>query len=435
MLLIYTPHSTSRSNYIFKLMFEDIIQTEYKISNNFEEYKKYHGCKINYSKTEIENGEIHIIPVGLLFETNIKQQDIRVSDWNDTKIFYQTDKSNATLPFDPFAASFYLVTRYEEYLPHIRDKHNRFKPTESLAFQNDFLQTPLINQWAQLICNLISDKYPDFKFIKKNYRYILTFDIDIAYAHKNKGFLRSLLSYLKLLKHFQFKEMLIRFKTMMGRIKDDFDNFDYMIEIQEKYNLKAIYFFLLGDLGHYDKNLSHLNLKFQSLIKHISDYADVGIHSSYASNKNPEILHKEIERLQNIIHKDVKMNRQHFLMLNLPYTYKNLSEVEITDDYTMGYASEPGFRASICTPFQFYNLNIEYETNVSIHPFAYMEGTFADYKKMKPFEAKEIIQKMIDQVKAVNGEFISLWHNHSLSDQGEWKGWKKVFEETVAYGV
>jgi hypothetical protein len=435
MLLIYTPFSTSRIKYIFRLIFDNILKTEYQICNDVEEYKAHNGYKINYSKNDIEPNEIHIFPVNLLFETKIREQEIHVSDWNDTKIFFQTESANVSMPFDLFAGCFYLVTRYEEYLPHMRDKHNRFKPTESLAFQNNFLQKPLINDWLQIFNKIITDKFPDIKIKTRDYKYILTFDIDIAFAHKYKGFLRTFISYLKLIKNLQFKEIMIRTKTLLGLAKDPYDNYEYMTDIQQKYHLQAVYFILLGDFGKYDKNLSHLNYKFQSLIKHISDYSEVGIHSSYASNTNSELILKEIERLKSIINKEIKKNRQHFLMLYLPNTYRNLLEVEITDDYTMGYASEPGFRASICTPFLFYNLNMEYETNITVHPFAYMEGTFAEYKKMKPFEAQDIIFQLIDEVKKVNGDFISLWHNHSLCEEGEWKGWKKVFEETVNYGA
>jgi peptidoglycan/xylan/chitin deacetylase (PgdA/CDA1 family) len=435
MLLIYTTQSTPRLKYILKLIFENILVSEYKLTCDLEEFKKHAGCRINYSKSAIEADDIHIIPVNLLFESNIHQQDVRVTDWQNIKIFFQNESSGASLPFDPFAASFYLVSRYEEYLPHIRDKHNRYKPEESLAFQNGFLKRPIINIWMQLLQNIITQKYPDFQVLNKDYCFVLTFDIDIAYAHKYKGTLRSFLSFVKLMVNFKFREIIKQARTMLGMVKDPYDNYDYMIEIQQKYKVPMAFFFLLGDFNEFDKNLSHLNTRFQSLINKINDYADVGIHASYASNKKPELLHKEIERLKNIIHKDVTKNRQHFLILNLPYTYRVLSEAGLTDDYTMGYASEPGFRAGICTPFLFYNLNLEYETNITVHPIAFMEGTFAEYKKMKTFEAQAIINDLIDEVKKVNGVFLCLWHNHSLSEEGSWKGWRKVFEDTVKYGV
>ena len=45
------------------------------------------------------------------------------------------------------------------------------------------------------------------------------------------------------------------------------------------------------------------------------------------------------------------------------------------------------------------------------------------------------IKNIINQVKSVNGTFISLWHNESLSDQKRWKGWRRVYEEMIKYAT
>src|SRR5205814_2896242 len=113
-----------------------------------------------------------------------------------------------------------------------------------------------------------------------------------------------------------------------------------------------------------DKNTPVESKKLQSLIKNLGDYAEVGIHPSYGSNSKEGQLKKEIDRLSKILHKDVHKGRQHFLKLSLPETYRNLIELDITEDYTMGYAFQPGFRASICMPFNFYDLDNEIETKL-----------------------------------------------------------------------
>ena len=69
-----------------------------------------------------------------------------------------------------------------------------------------------------------------------------------------------------------------------------------------------------------------------------------------------EILKKEKMRLENIINTPVTFSRQHFLRLSIPETYQNLIDLDIEEDYTMGYAKYAGFRASTCTPFYFFDL-------------------------------------------------------------------------------
>ena len=167
----------------------------------------------------------------------------------------------------------------------------------------------------------------------------------------------------------------------------------------------------------------------------LGDYAQIGIHPSYGSNKSTLQLKKEVERLSKVLHRDITQSRQHFLKLTLPETYRNLIDLDITDDYTMGFASQVGFRASICTAFNFYDLDTEMETKLKIHPFAIMEGTLKYSMKVSPEEAMNKIKPLIDEVKKVDGVFMSLWHNDTLNDRKIWIGWRSVFEKMVQYAV
>jgi hypothetical protein len=99
----------------------------------------------------------------------------------------------------------------------------------------------------------------------------------------------------------------------------------------------------------------------------------------------------------------------------------------------MGYPSQVGFRAGICVPYPFYDLTTETETSLTIHPFGVMDGTLNEYLKLTPAQAIEKVKLLIDEVKAVNGTFYSLWHNSSLSEKGDWRGWTKVYTQLVDY--
>ena len=126
-------------------------------------------------------------------------------------------------------------------------------------------------------------------------------------------------------------------------------------------------------------------------------------------------------------------SRQHFLKIQLPKTYRNLIEADIQDDYSMAYASHSGFRASTCTPFRFYDLDLELETDLRVHSFPLMEATYKYYKHQTPDQALELMKPVVDKVKAVNGILYTTWHNDSLSEHGEWKGWRKLYEQLLKY--
>ena len=433
MLLVYTHKITHRNKYIFNLIFKDILQIDFKLSSDIEEFKNENTAKLSYTLNPI-NDELFFVSRSLLFETGITEQNISVFDFKENKAFFATGKASA-LPFDIFAASFYLVSLYEEYLPHIRDEHDRFEAKDSLAYNHGFLQKPLINIWCEWIKELLTEKYPEIVFPKKKFEFISTIDIDNAYAYREKGLARSIGGYLKSISLLNFPEIKERTRVLLGKAKDPYDTYDYQLEILKKYKFKCIYFFLLGDYGVNDKNLPIESKKFQSLIKTLGDYAEIGIHPSYGSNKNQDQLKREVNRLSKVLHRDVTKSRQHFLKLVLPGTYRNLISLDITDDYTMGFASQIGFRASICTAFNFYDLDNEVETKLKVHPFAFMEGTLKDYKKVPPEEALLKIIPLIDEVKAVNGVFMSLWHNDTINNLNLWKGWQEVYEGMVKYAT
>ena len=429
MLLVYSHKISLRLKYILNLYCKDIFGIDYTITTSVEEFKHASGPKLSYTANAIAD-ELHISSANILFESGIKEQNISLGKWKEHITLFKQE-NNSQIPFDIFAASFFLITRYEEYLPHIRDKYDRFEAESSMAFQHGFLRQPLINNWADELKQLLSARYPQLIFKQHKYNYISTIDIDNAYAFKLKGVMRTIGGYGRSVVNFFWEDFFERTHVLMRKMPDPYDTYENQLNIQQRYKLKVIYFLLLGDYGVNDKNIPSNNLKFQSLIKHLNDYADVGIHPSFGSNDNPEQVKKEISRLSKIVHREIVNSRQHFLKLHFPETYKTLVDNGITDDYTMGYATQIGFRASICSPFYWYDLDTETETNLKIHPFAVMDASFKFYMKVKPQEVPQLVQPMIESVKKVNGEFISIWHNETISDWREWKGWKDVYEEVV----
>lgn len=431
MLLVFTKTVTPRLKYIFDFFIKDLMGFEYQVTQNKEEFKSYAGARLSYCTEPVDN-EIFIYSEKLLFEKGIEDQQLSVFEWDGVKALFATHPKY-TIPFDVFAAAFYLVSRYEEYLPHLRDSHDRFIETESIAWQKNFLQKPIVNIWAQKLRKIICDRFPSLKFIQQPYRYISTVDIDNAYAYREKGIMRTAGSYAKNVTELNFKQIAERTRVLLRMEQDPYDTYDFMHDVHTKYKVHVIYFFLLGEYGENDKNLPTDNKNFQELIKSLADYGETGIHPSYGSNKKMGRLSKEIILLSKILKREVTKSRQHFLKLRLPNTYRQLIDADISDDYTMGYAGQVGFRAGTCSTFYFYDLDLEQETNLKLHPFACMDATFKYYMKTDLDKVMDIVKNLVDEVRAVNGTFISLWHNESLSENYIWKGYKKIYSDMVAY--
>lgn len=434
MVLIYSEEITPRIDYIAHLIFTQILQVKVKLTTNSVEFISSEYPKINYSQVKFGN-EIYIKPHGMLSQHGIEKVDIHVVNYNNETCFFESS-SNSTFPFDPFAASFYLVTRYEEYLETETDKFGRFPAGKSILSEYDLIKKPVVNIWANSLATEIVGKYPGFVFPQKNFKFNSTIDIDNAWAYLNKGFWRTFGALIKSVLNGNLSEFISRIKVLLGKERDPYDTYQYLDSVFKGNEEKVKFFFLLGDYAQFDKNVSHENRNFQKLIQNLSVKYDIGIHPSFGG-----FLHgchgkviKEAGRLKKITGKEILKSRQHYLNLKFPKTYQNLIKAGISEDYTMGFADQPGFRAGICTPFYFYDLENEAKTNLLIVPFQIMDGTLLHYQSLSPEAAFDEINSIMTEIKNVGGTFGCIWHNETVNDLGEWKGYREVFEKTNQLG-
>lgn len=412
-MLIFSQKISNRLRYISNTLFTDVFEQKIKITTSTDEFNAYGGVKINYSNLKL-NANLNIIPHSILFDYGIKEYKTDVQNNNNFyKIFFVTDALNNSLPFDFFAASFWLITRYEEYLNYAPDSFGRFHYKHSLAYQYGFLNKCLINLWLEKIIDLLKSN-SKIELKDQKFTFISSIDIDNAYKYKHKGLIRNIAGFVRDIK--KPKLFFERFKILIEKKADPFDCYSFLIEAHQHYNAEAIYFFLLGDYGVNDKNLPSSNKNFQTLIKLLTDYSMVGIHPSFASNKNFKQLQIELARLNNITHKTIRKSRQHFSMLFFPITYNSLLKAGITEDFTMGYTNINGFRASYCKPYKWYNLIEENESNLTINPFAFSYNSLAYYTKENETKLLNELIALVNEVKKHKGQLISVFHNDNFDD-------------------
>jgi hypothetical protein len=433
MILVYSAKITNRLRYSVDLLLGNLLGIPYDVTSDTEVYLNFKGARINYSRKELFPGELPIIPAGLLEMRGVQHLLPPVEKPNGLPVLFPS--SGTTLGFDPFSAAFYLVSRYEEYLPFKPDQHGRFEARQSLAFKHGFLEIPVVNHYALLLKNALLQQFSFLEFPEKSFSYHPTYDVDVAYAFKSRSLFRSVAGSIRTLFAGDLQAVKERWQVILNKKTDPFDTYDLQLQLHKKYGLKAYYFFLCADYGPFDKNIAFFSPGFQKLVKMISDYAYTGLHPSYASNEHEHLLGQEVTRLNKILNREIRFSRQHYLRLRFPDTYRNLIRNNITRDFSMGYATLPGFRAGICSPFVFYDLERETTTNLLVFPFTVMDGTLKDYMNLDPAKALETIHRLMQRVFEVNGTFMSLWHNESLCECQRWKGWRSVYEEMVEMGA
>ncbi len=430
MLLVYTHKITPRLTYIFKHIFVRILNIPVSFTTKIEEFVAHSGLKMTYGKAPLGN-EFYIRGHELLFEQGINDVDISVHMWDDEVPCFFNAGKKSSIKYDVFAASFYLLSRYEEYLPHVQDELERFPAEESLAFQNNFIEKPVIDIWAFKLLDALKEKYPDYSFTTRKYKYLSTFSIKEAYAYKSKGLVRSIGGFLNDFFRLKLGAVWLRFLVLVNFKKDPFDTYDQIIKLKRKFKVNTILFFLIANYTTFDRNISITKTRYKLLIKSIADYVKVGLSASYFTMNNEELLKKETKKLESIINTPVLLSRQYLMRMEFPETYQSLIDLEVGEDYSMGYADAIGYRAGTCTPFYFYDLDYEIQTPLKVVPFVVSDTVLNEVLHLSPKAALLKIKTLVDGVKQVNGMFTTLFHNEVLSNYGNWKGWQNFYAEVL----
>jgi len=423
MLLVYSDITSSRLQYTCDFIFKEQFGLDYKITIDSESFRNHAGAKINYSNSRME--DVYTIQSqSLLFEHDIKEQTINCVDLNNYKAFFKT--SDSDFPFDIFAAIFYLLSRYEEYLPHEKDMYGRFAHENSISFKEGFLNKPVINIWLTDFSSSLKKIFPALTFKTKTFNFLPTYDIDIAYSFKHKGFIRNLGGFIK-------SPSLERLAVLAGLKKDPFDSFDFMDKLHTEFNLNPVYFFLVATSGSlYDKNISpYSNAMWQLIKRHAKKYRS-GLHPSWRSNNNFSILLKEKKILETAGKMEVNISRQHYIKMSMPQTYQELIKAGIEADYSMGYGSINGFRASVASTFYWYDLTTEKTTSLQLYPFCYMDANSFYEQDLDAGQALEELQYYLNECKKVNGFFISIFHNNFLGTDKQFTGWKEMYTKFIS---
>lgn len=429
-ILIYSPLVSDRFRYITGILCNRVLGLDYEFTDNKDYFREYRHAKFSYASANPFPDAPFISAGPLLFETGINEPEIDIFSINGFKAFFRAS-DDSFFPFDIFSAAFYLLSRYEEYLPFKKDKYGRFAAENSLAFREGFLEEPIVNQWTLKLGEELCKLFPALHLKKTKFSFISTIDVDNAWAHLNKGFLRTFFSFARLILHFDLKGLNNKFKVIFNKKPDPYDNYDFINETHQKYGIQPIYFFLFSSYSSYDKNPSIKNTKFRDLIRKISENYIIGMHPSFKSNTSFTILCNEKINLESIYNKEITISRQHYLYLKMPLTYENLINLGIRRDFSMGYSSHPGFRASFCLPYPFFNLETNQERPLELVPFAFMDACFRDYYKIGPEKALIRIKKIISSIKKVGGLFVSLWHNETFTNEECKIGWHRVLDEML----
>ena len=433
-MLVFCPQESARLVYVLKELLERRLGLHFQITDNETYFLKSAAVKLNYSKQFFPNC-INIPMHDLLFEQSVKKQKIAVASHAIWKhIFFECElevpvtvnQKYTVLPFDIFAACFYLLSRYEEVLEvHKTDKFGRFEAKNSLAFQHGFLNIPLVDYWVLELKLLLQSYHPEFQFKTNEFRLINTIDVDFAYKFKGLAFYTKLKKSIGFIWRGQYNQIK---NVWIVPEKDPYDTYDEIIAMSKHAADETIFFMLMANGSKYDQNINLNSPELKALIQKLSANFKLGIHPSFQSHQFPKQLQIELGLLEAFCKQKAILSRQHFLKFKWPLTHQKLSAHGILHDYSMAYPDTIGFRASTAFPFAAFDLKTNTALPIIVHSPCVMDVSLKNHLQLSPEKATAVLKNLKKTVQQVEGEMISIWHNSSFDPIEGWGAWKPVYQ-------
>lgn len=420
-ILVFTNQLSARKQFCFKQICNRILGLQVGFTTKIEEFIAYQGIKFSYAKKPLGQ-ELFVEAYGLLDEEGFGDFDIKVDNWDETPCFFGVSKESS-IPFDIFSASFYLLTRYEEYLPFVKDQAGGFPVEESTAFEENFLNRPVVDLWAFQFLEVLKEKYDTVRFPKRKYNLGIFIAVHEAFAFRYKGLLRQIIGFLNQLILGDFHKAWLRIKTQLRLIKDPFNVYDNLVEFAKQENIKMKMFFQLSDFSKVNRNINHHKSHYQRLIKSMGDYFTTGLLPGEQAIKETNTFKKEKNRWKEIAKQDLTSVLVKKFPLSFPESYINFEKAFIKEDFSMGYAQKLGFRAGTCTPFLFYNLNTEETTPLRITPYVLNSEIFSTTSEN---EIAMQLQQIKKDVSKVNGSLNLIFENTDFVENRAEKIYKLI---------
>ena len=351
---------------------------------------------------------------------------------NEVRIMRGKRSINLICGIDIFASSFFMLTRWEEYVNKTRDKHNRFPASASLAFKNGFLHRPVVNEYVEMLWNMLKFLGCKQERKRKEFKFVLTHDVDCVYKYRNKFLmLRELLGNLIIRGNMNaFKDALRRqVKFLMGREKDPYDTYDYLMDISEEIGVKSYFFLHSSSSSKFDNDNDKYLKEISDKIRRRGHF--IGYHPSYDAYNNYELFVKDKKRIEDIVGQELTFGRQHYLRFEIPTTWRIWEEAGMEWDSTVGYADREGFRCGTCYPYSVFDIVTRRKLKLKERPLIVMDGSFITYQShMTPREVELRIVELINKVRRYNGEFVFLWHNSSFNSF-RWNPYQYIYRKVL----
>lgn len=331
-----------------------------------------------------------------------------------------------TCGIDLFASAFFMLARWEEYANPRRDRHDRFSAYDSVAYRSGFLHRPVVNEWVEMIRNMLEYLGIDEGKKPALFQLIPTLDVDrIFYPFRLKGLAGDLIKRRSVAKAFK------RIGISLSK-ENPYDTFGWLMDVSEQNGLTSRFYVMNGGTSPFDNNYRITDLLFGSIIEHVRSRGHiVGFHPSYNAYNDPEQWKEEKVGLEEAFGIEVREGREHFLRFEVPTTWRIWEENGMVRDSSMGYADHDGFRCGTGNEFSVFDVLERKKLGLKELPMVVMEGAPVLRRKVSIPDCGEIFRYYKDAARKYRMPFTIGFHNSSF-DEINWPGMKEIYEDIFA---
>ncbi len=430
MLLVRLDDPTPRARFAVNHLLGRMTSWPVHFAASEEEFRSSELPKVRYGSAGSEGADaLTVHASGALGLQHALPAEPEVGSEEGLPVLYPSSAGD-----DPFAGAFYLLARCEEWAPRVRDAHGRLPSAEHFVVRHGLEQLPVIDHWVMRLVKVLRKRHPGLPAPQARYRHVLSVDVDNGLMVRGRPSWKQAGALMRAVLQGKVGEAALRMQVLLGRRNDPFDRYTDLVELARMGKVdRLIAFLLMRGEGAHDHAADIKHPLMNDRFKQMDGAFDIGLHPSYRSSEDPQVFREDRALLEQIIGHPVRISRQHFLRWQVPGSLRLLEAAGLTEDHTLGFSDRPGFRCGTCTPFPWYDLEQERETDLMLWPFAVMDSALHDRMGLGPEEAMRTMCAVSDSVRAVNGTFVSVWHDRFLSGYGIWQGWPEAMQQVVEH--
>ncbi|OOF20764.1 polysaccharide deacetylase family protein [Salinivibrio sp. IB872] len=338
----------------------------------------------------------------------------------------ELNEKGATIHYDILGLTYWMLTRLEEVERKDLDNHQRFLAVSSHAYRHGYLERPIVDEWLMILGQVIQRVWPELALKKHAFSIKVSHDVDSPslYGFKPWSTIARMMAG-HLLKRRDLKAFFIApyVKLATGsqlHPTDPYNTFEWLMDISEANNIKSAFYFICGGNHSHDADYEPEHPVIRNLMRRIHERGhEIGLHPSYDTFQQPELIKQEAERLKRIcaeegIEQSQWGGRMHYLRWEQPTTMRAWANADMSYDSTLSYADRPGFRCGTCHEFPAFDPVAQEQMSLRIRPLVVMECTVIGsvYLGLGVTDAAEAkMQQLKMRCQQVSGTFGLLWHN------------------------